>query len=51
VLLEKKISPGDLDLLLVTDDPDEAARAVIAAHEAHYKPPQRRASDQMRRQT
>jgi uncharacterized protein (TIGR00730 family) len=47
VLLEKKISPGDLDLLLVTDDPAEAANAVIAAHEAHRRPPKRRASDQV----
>jgi len=31
-LLEKKISPGDLDLMLLTDDPAEAAAAVIAAH-------------------
>ncbi|MBK5188084.1 MAG: TIGR00730 family Rossman fold protein [Gemmatimonadaceae bacterium] len=46
VLVEKKISSGDLDLLLVTDDPVEAAHAVIAAHTAHHKPPQRRSSDQ-----
>ena len=45
VLVEKKISPGDLDLLLVTDDPAEAANAVIAAHTAHYKPHKRRSSD------
>ena len=51
VLLEKKISPGDLDLLLVTDDPAEATNAVIAAHNAHYRPPQRRSSDQMRRES
>lgn len=31
---EGKISPGDLDLLLLTDDPMEAAQAVIDAHEA-----------------
>jgi uncharacterized protein (TIGR00730 family) len=31
-LLEKKISPGDLDLMLLTDDPAEAAAAVVAAH-------------------
>ena len=31
---ERKISPGDLDLLLLTDDPAEAARAVIEAHAA-----------------
>ena len=34
VLTEKKISPGDLDLLLLTDDPREAANAVIQAYEA-----------------
>ena len=31
---EGKISAGDLDLLIVTDDPAEAAQAVIAAHAA-----------------
>jgi uncharacterized protein (TIGR00730 family) len=46
VLVEEKISPGDLDLLLVTDDPVEAANAVIAAHAATQRPPKRRASDQ-----
>jgi hypothetical protein len=35
VLVEKKISSGDIDLLLVTDDPEEAAQAVIAAYGAH----------------
>jgi predicted Rossmann-fold nucleotide-binding protein len=34
VLGEKKISPGDLDLILLTDDPQEAAQAVIDAHAA-----------------
>jgi uncharacterized protein (TIGR00730 family) len=34
VLLERKISPGDMDLMLLTDDPAEAAAAVIAAYEA-----------------
>ena len=34
VLLEKKISPGDLDLLFLTDDPEEAAQAVITAFNA-----------------
>ncbi len=34
VLLEKKISAGDMDLMLLTDDPAEAARAVIEAYEA-----------------
>lgn len=31
---EGKISPGDLDLLTLTDDPAEAAKAVIDAHAA-----------------
>jgi len=35
VLVERKISPGDMDLLLVTDDPEEAAQAVIAAYDAY----------------
>ena len=34
VLTEKKISSGDMDLMLLTDDPAEAAAAVIAAYEA-----------------
>ena len=34
VLAEKKIAPGDLDLLLLTDDPEEAATAVITAFNA-----------------
>ncbi len=34
VLTERKISPGDLDLLLLTDDPHEAANAVVQAYEA-----------------
>ncbi len=49
-LVEKKISPGDLDLIIITDDPAEAANAVIAAHNAHHQPPTRRASDQVRRE-
>jgi hypothetical protein len=34
VLTERKISPGDLDLMLLTDDPREAANAVIQAYAA-----------------
>lgn len=34
VLGEKKISPGDLDLLVITDDPKEAADVIRAAWEA-----------------
>jgi uncharacterized protein (TIGR00730 family) len=37
VLSERKISPGDLDLMLLTDDPAEAARAVIEAHAAQQQ--------------
>ena len=36
---ERKISPGDMDLMLLTDDPQEAADAVIAAFESHRFPP------------
>jgi len=46
VLLEKKISQGDMDLLIMTDDPAEAAEAIIAAYTAQQRmPPRRRASD------
>ena len=34
VLVEKKISAGDMDLMLLTDDPAEAANAVIEAWRA-----------------
>ena len=34
VLAERKISPGDMDLMLLTDDPAEAAHAVIEAWNA-----------------
>jgi uncharacterized protein (TIGR00730 family) len=45
-LLEKKISAGDMDLMLMTDEPEEAANAVIAAYEAQFRaPPQRRKTD------
>jgi uncharacterized protein (TIGR00730 family) len=37
VLLEKKISPGDMDLMIVTDDPREACEAVVAAHQAQNR--------------
>jgi uncharacterized protein (TIGR00730 family) len=37
VLGEAKISRGDLDLMLLTDDPREAAKAVIAAWESQHK--------------
>jgi len=38
VLGEAKISRGDLDLMLLTDDPHEAARAVIDAWKSQQKP-------------
>ena len=34
LLAEKKISPGDLDLLVITDDPQEAADVITAAWQA-----------------
>jgi uncharacterized protein (TIGR00730 family) len=37
VLVERKISPGDMDLMLLTDDPREAAQAVIQASAAGDK--------------
>jgi len=37
VLGEAKISPGDLDLMVLTDDPAEAAHAVIAAWESQNR--------------
>lgn len=37
VLSEGKISPGDLDLMILTDDPQEAAHAVISAWESIQK--------------
>ena len=38
VLGEKKISPGDMDLMIMTDDPSEAARIVIEAYESQRAP-------------
>ena len=37
VLGEKKISPGDLDVLVVTDDPHEAVEVIVAAHKAQQE--------------
>ncbi len=42
VLSERKISPGDMDLMLVTDDPQEAVQAVIAAYDAQVSAARRR---------
>ena len=46
VLQERKIAPGDMNLMLLTDDPQEAARTVIAAYAAQQRAlPRRRVSD------
>jgi hypothetical protein len=37
VLGETKISPGDLDLLVITDDPKEAVEVIKAAWEAQME--------------
>jgi uncharacterized protein (TIGR00730 family) len=37
VLGEGKISPGDLDLILLTDDPSEACAAIVEAYEAQRR--------------
>lgn len=42
VLADKKISPGDLDLMVMTDDPAEAAAAIIRTHEARTKTARKR---------
>ena len=41
VLAEKKIGPADLELLVLTDDPKEAAASIIAANRALEKKPRR----------
>jgi uncharacterized protein (TIGR00730 family) len=45
VLSEGKISDGDLDLMLVTDDPAEAANAIISAYKSLGKTAGRRFDD------
>jgi uncharacterized protein (TIGR00730 family) len=49
VLAERKISPGDLDLMILTDDPAEAAHAVIAAYDAQMATTERRVATEDRR--
>ena len=39
VLGEQKISPGDMDLMLMTDDPQEAAQLVIDAQKSQQQSP------------
>jgi uncharacterized protein (TIGR00730 family) len=43
VLGEKKISAGDMDLMIMTDDPAEAVKIVVEAQEAQQKPQGKRA--------
>jgi uncharacterized protein (TIGR00730 family) len=38
VLGEQKISPGDVDLMIMTDDPAEAVKIVVQAYEAQQHP-------------
>jgi uncharacterized protein (TIGR00730 family) len=42
VLFEKKISPGDLDLMIMTDDPREVVDAILQAYGAESHPSRRR---------
>jgi len=44
VLRERKIAPGDLDLMLLTDDPAQAAQAVITAYQSQARVAQSRAA-------
>jgi uncharacterized protein (TIGR00730 family) len=46
VLAERKISPGDMDLLLLTDDPAEAAHAVVEAYNAATAKPKPKADSE-----
>jgi uncharacterized protein (TIGR00730 family) len=45
VLAERKISPGDIDLMILTDDPAEAAHAVISAYESQLTLAESRAAE------
>ncbi len=45
VLAERKIAPGDIDLMVLTDDPAEAANAVIKAYNAQTVKIERRRSE------
>ncbi len=48
VLTERKISPGDIDLMVLTDDPAEAASAVIRASQSQVGTDERRAAQKAR---
>jgi hypothetical protein len=45
VLAERKISPGDMDLMVMTDDPAEAARVVEQAYQLQLKTARKRAKE------
>lgn len=45
VLVERKISPQDMDLMVVTDDPAEAARVVEEAYQLQLKTARKRAKE------
>jgi uncharacterized protein (TIGR00730 family) len=49
VLAEGKIAAGDIDLMVLTDDPAEAAAAVIRGYEAQTKVERRRPGDRRNR--
>lgn len=51
VLAEKKISPGDIDLMVLTDDPAEAAATVINAYESQARKVERRTGQDRREVT
>jgi len=51
VLREHKICPDDLDLMVLTDDPAQAAQVVMAAYEAQTKTAIRRAERALTRGT
>ena len=44
MLAEGKVSPEDLDLVVVTDSPEEAVRTIVACHERHCSDTARAAS-------
>ena len=41
MLGEQKISPGDIDLMIMTDDPKEAVKLVVDAYQSQQNPQQR----------
>ena len=41
LLGEQKISPGDIDLMIMTDDPQEAAKLIVDAYKNQQNPQKR----------